>query len=572
MAQNTQDEEVLSDLLLYWEEEFEKGLSISPEDLCKEYPHLLAQVKKGIKALRASIWNEPIDSDTAEPITELFEFLTLQSVIKDRFRIDLILGTGGHGIVYKAWDLQLHRFVAIKSAKKFGALPEQKKLELLEEARKIGNLKHLGILPLYDILELNSTFLMISEFVEAGNLTEAINNKNLTLIQKITILHKIALALHHAHEHGIIHRDLKSSNILLADNLEPKIYDFGNSLYINSESPDANVGSIHFASPEQIQGAAPNASSDIWSFGITLFHLITGKLPFNADSPQELIQQIMHQPAPAIRLLNPAIPKKLERILLACIQKDPNKRYSSAIPLALDLESLLSSINKNIHRKKAILLALFSLSFIALGLTTYWYTFLLKSPKGMDIVRSKPARPLTPENLAILNSHLNLIEFWANPKKNCWSQPREGLFLGDGVGNLSFKEPLPLNFTLQFDLKVINGLRARLILNNNTEDKSERKLIHIGNEGFTRTIGLYGYGKDPLIDKQIPYEINQLLHCKLILKDSSFQFLIDDLEVSRGSFKSLHNSSQKSSLIIHLSSGDNFSPGTVEFSNLKLDP
>jgi hypothetical protein len=413
---------------------------------------------------------------------------------------------------------------------------------------------------------------MISEFVEAGNLTEAINNKNLTLIQKITILHKIALALHHAHEHGIIHRDLKSSNILLADNLEPKIYDFGNSLYINSESPDANVGSIHFASPEQIQGAAPNASSDIWSFGITLFHLITGKLPFNADSPQELIQQIMNQPAPSIRLLNPAIPKKLERILLACIQKDPNKRYSSAIPLALDLESLLSSINKNIHRKKAILLALFSLSFIALGLTTYWYTFLLKSPKGMDIVRSKPARPLTPENLAILNSHLNLIEFWANPKKNCWSQPREGLFLGDGVGNLSFKEPLPLNFTLQFDLKVINGLRARLILNNNTEDKSERKLIHIGNEGFTRTIGLYGYGKDPLIDKQIPYEINQLLHCKLILKDSSFQFLIDDLEVSRGSFKSLHNSSQKSSLIIHLSSGDNFSPGTVEFSNLKLDP
>ena len=572
MAQNTQDEEVLSDLLLYWEEEFEKGLSISPEDLCKEYPHLLAQVKKGIKALRASIWNEPIDSDTAEPITELFEFLTLQSVIKDRFRIDLILGTGGHGIVYKAWDLQLHRFVAIKSAKKFGALPEQKKLELLEEARKIGNLKHLGILPLYDILELNSTFLMISEFVEAGNLTEAINNKNLTLIQKITILHKIALALHHAHEHGIIHRDLKSSNILLADNLEPKIYDFGNSLYINSESPDANVGSIHFASPEQIQGAAPNASSDIWSFGITLFHLITGKLPFNADSPQELIQQIMNQPAPSIRLLNPAIPKKLERILLACIQKDPNKRYSSAIPLALDLESLLSSINKNIHRKKAMLLALFSFSFIALGLTTYWYTFVLKSPKGMEIVRSKPSRSLAPQNLAILNSHLNLIEFWANPKKNCWSQPREGLFLGDGVGNLSFKEPLPLNFTLQFDLKVINGLRARLILNNNTEDKSERKLIHIGNEGFTRTIGLYGYGKDPLIDKQIPYEINQLLHCKLILKDSSFQFLIDDLEVSRGSFKSSHNSSQKSSLILHLSSGDNFSPGIVEFSNLKIDP
>lgn len=572
MAQNTQDEEVLSDLLLYWEEEFEKGLSISPEELCKEYPHLLTQVKKGIKALRASIWNEPIDSDNAEPITEIFEFLTLQSVIKDRFRIDLILGTGGHGIVYKAWDLKLHRFVAIKSAKKLGALPEQKKLELLEEARKIGNLKHPGILPLYDILELNDTFLLVSEFVENGDLAKTINTKNLTLIQKITILHKIALALHHAHEHSIIHRDLKSSNILLVDNLEPKIYDFGNALYKNTESPDSNIGSIHFASPEQIQGSPPNISSDIWSFGIILYNLMTGKLPFNADSPQELIQQIMHQPTPSLRLINPKIPKRLERILLACLQKDPSKRYSSAATLALDLESLLNSINKNVHRKKTMLLSLFSFSFIALGLTTYWYTFLLKSPKGMDIVRAKPSRSLAPQNLAILNSQLNRIAFWANPKKDSWSQPREGLFLGDGVGNLSFKEPLPLNFTLQFDLKVINGLRARLILNNNTEDKSERKLLHIGNEGFTRTIGLYGYGKDPLIDKQIPYEINQLLHCKLILKDSSFQFLVNDLEVSAGSFKSLHNSSQKSSLILHLSSGDNFSPGTVEFSNLKLDP
>ncbi|MCY2969408.1 MAG: serine/threonine-protein kinase [Planctomycetota bacterium] len=572
MAQNTQDEEVLSDLLLYWEEKSENGITLSPEELCKEYPHLLEPIKKGIKALKASIWNEPPNSENSGPISELFEFLTLQSVIKDRFRIDLILGSGGHGIIYKAWDLQLHRFVAIKCTKKPGPLPQQKKPELLEEARKIGNLKHPGILPLYDILDLYDTFLLVSEFVSEGDLAKATYTQNLTLIQKITILHKITLALHHAHEHSIIHCDLKPSNILLSENLEPKICDFGNALDQNNSSPESTIGSLHFASPEKIQGSPPNISSDIWSFGITLYNLMTGKLPFNADSPQELIQQIMHQPTPSLRLMNPKIPKRLDRILLSCLQKDPAKRYSSAATLALDLESLLNSINKNVHRKKTMLLSLFSFSFIALGLTTYWYTFLLKSPRGMDIVRAKSSRSLTPENLAVLNSQLNLISFWTNPKKNCWSQPREGLFLGDGVGNLSFKEPLPLNFTLQFDLKVINGLRARLILNNNTEDKSERKLLHIGNEGFTRTIGLYGYGKDPLIDKQIPYEINQLLHCKLILKDSSFQLLVDNLEVSAGSFKSLLNSSQKSSLILHLSSGDNFSPGTVEFSNLKIEP
>lgn len=568
MSQNTQDEEVLSDLLLCWEEGFEKGLSIPPEELCKDYPHLLAQVQKGIKALCASIWNEPVDSNNAEPISELFDFLALQSIIKDRFRIDLMLGTGGHGIVYKAWDLQLHRFVAIKSAKKFREIPEQKKLELLEEARKIGNLKHIGILPLYDLIEINSNFLLISEFVEEGDLTNAINTKNLTLVQKITILHKIALALHHAHENGIIHRDLKSSNILLADDFQPKICDFGNAFDQNDIYPESKIGSIHYSSPEQILGSTPNISSDIWSFGIILFQLMTGKLPFNADSPEELFRQITHEAAPSIRLTNPKTPKKLDLILHSCLQKDPIKRYSSAIALALDLESVLNSLNKNVYRKKNIILALLSFSIVAIGLTTYWYTSLVKSPRGMELVRAKSPKPLTSENLIILNSQLNLIEYWANPKKKCWSQPREGLFLGDGIGNLSFKEPLPLNFTLQFDLKVINGLRARLILNNNTEDKSERKLLHIGNEGFTRTIGLYGYGKDPLIDKQIPYELNQMLHCKLILKDSRFQFFVDDLEVSAGNFKT----PQKHCLILHLSSGDNYSPGIVEFSNLKLDP
>jgi hypothetical protein len=125
---------------------------------------------------------------------------------------------------------------------------------------------------------------------------------------------------------------------------------------------------------------------------------------------------------------------------------------------------------------------------------------------------------------------------------------------------------------LYFDLKVFDGLRPRLILNKNTDDKAERKFLHIGNEGFTRTIGLYGLGKRSPTEKQIPYEINQLLKCKLTLKDSTFQLMVNDVEVSAGSFKSLQKSSQKSSLILHLSSGDNYSSGIVEFSNLKLDP
>ena len=568
MAQNTQDEEVLSDLLLYWEEKSENGITISPEELCKEYPHLLEPIKKGIKALKASIWNEPPDANTTEPISELFEFLALQSVIKERFRIDLILGSGGHGIIYKAWDLQLHRFVAIKCTKKPGSLPQQKKPELLEEARKIGNLKHPGILPLYDILDLKDTFLLVSEFVTEGDLAKATYTQNLTLIQKITILHKITLALHHAHEHNIIHCDLKPSNILLSDNREPKICDFGNALDPNNSLPESTIGSLHFASPEKIQGSPPNISSDIWSFGITLYNLMTGKLPFNADSPQELIQQIMHQPTPSLRLMNPKIPKRLDLILLSCLQKDPAKRYSSAATLALDLESLLNSIQTKIFRIKTLSLAFASLCIVTLCLTAYWYAFLLKSPQGMKLVRTKSPRTLNQENLAILNSQLNLIAFWANPKKNCWSQPNQGLFLGKGVGNLSFKEPLPAIFTLHFNLKVIDGMRARLILNNNIENISERKFFHIGNEGFTRTIGLFGPRTQPVADKQIPYELNQILHCKLIKKNFNYLFLIDDVEVSKGTFIT----SENHSLVLQLSSGDSFSPGTVEFSNLKLEP
>lgn len=567
MAQNTQDEEVLSDLLLFWEEEHEKGNSIAPEELCKEYPHLLEKVTQGVNALKAPVWIEKAPF-TSEPISEFLEFLTLQSIIKDRFRIDSILGTGGHGIVYKAWDLQLHRFVAIKSAKNLRKIPLNEKLELLEEARKISNLKHPGILPLYDILEFNDTYLLVSEFVEEGDLASTIKTKNLNLSQKITLLCKIAIALGHAHENGIVHRDLKPNNILLTDDLEPKICDFGNAFDKGTKETEFNIGSIHYAAPEQLQGNQPDFSSDIWSFGAILHQLVTGKLPFNANSPEELIQQIAHQPASPIRITIPAVPKKLDDIFLICMQKDPAKRYRSAAPLATDLQSLLASLNSKKNVKKNIPIALGTLGIVLVGVTTYWYTFMPITRKGMEIVRAKSALPLNPENLAKLNSQLNRIEFWANPKKKCWSQPREGLFLGDGVGNLSFKEPLPANFTLYFDLKVMDGLRARLILNNNTDDKSERKLLHIGNEGFTRTIGVYGPGKRASFEKQLPYEINQLLHCKLTLKDSSYLFLVDGEEVSKGTF----NTSEKHSLILHLSSGDNYSPGTVEFSNMRLDP
>ena len=568
MTQNTQDEEVLSDLLLFWEEEHEKGNSISPQELCRDYPHLLEQVIMGINALKATIWNEQNVPTTAEPFSELAGFLELQSVIKDRFRIDLILGTGGHGIVYKAWDLQLQRFVAIKTAKSPKKISENEKLELLEEARKIGNLKHPGVLPLYDILELNGTYLLVSEFVEGGDLANAIKTKNLNISQQIKLLYKIAIALKHAHENGIVHRDLKPNNILVTGDLEPKICDFGNAFVKGTGKVEFNIGSIHYAAPEQLKGNPPDFSSDIWSFGIILHLLASGKLPFNADSPEELLQQIMHRPVTPLRITNPGIAKKLDDIFDCCVQKDPIKRYSSAVSLAPDLASLLDTVDSKKTTKRIFPIALGALGIFFLGLTTYWHSFMPENKKAMEIVRAKSARPLTPENLETLNSQLNLIAFWANPKKKCWSQTREGVFTGDGVGNLSFKEPLPANFTLHFDLKVLDGLRARLILNTNTEDKSARKLLHIGNEGFTRTLGLYGPGKRASFEKQIPYEINQLLHCKLTLKDSKYLFLVDDKEASAGTF----DTSENHSLILHLSSGDGYSPGTVEFSNLRLEP
>jgi len=565
MAALPQDEETLSDLLLYWEEEFEKGNCIAAKQLCEKHPHLLEKAEKGILALKASVWSQNPEN-SASSQHEFYQYLQMQTVLKDRFRIEEILGQGGQGIVYKALDLKLERHVAIKSSKRLSNIQESEKLQLLEEAKRIASLKHPGIVTVFDILEFQDTFLLVSEFVEGGDLGKALARNHLSFIQKLNILKDVANALDYAHSVGIIHYDLKPSNILLDSNLKAKVCDFGISLRNPTISGQEHLGSLAYASPEQIQGATLDSSTDIWSLGVVAFQTITGKLPFEPDTPDRTIETILNGEPPSIRSINRDAPRHLETLLVECLQKSSQNRISSAKLVSEKLSTICEGLKKNNARRRLALTGFGFLVFLMSVMFASWLILPIKPISEMDKIRSKKPLDLTPENIHLLNNQLNSFTAWHCPKQEIWQQKEDGTFIADGSGNLTFKQPLTDGFTIQFDLKVLSGLRARFILNWNSKENSKNKFLHLGNEGFTRKFGLYGSGKKASMENLLDYDLNQTLHCTLTVSNGQYKATVNEQVISEGSYKR----PEGKSLILSISSGDSFSPGTVEFKKFRL--
>ena len=366
MAALPQEDDTLSDLLLYWEEEYEKGNSISPSQLCDKHPHLLDKVQKAIEALKAGIWNHKLEQDPQEDSTrDFYQYLQLQTVLKDRFRIEEILGQGSQGIVYKAMDLKLDRYVAIKSSRKISNLQPQEKELLLEEAKKIAKLKHPGIVTVFDILEFKDTFLFVSELLEGGDLAKAIHSNRLSLDQKLGILREVALALDHAHNLGIVHRDLKPSNILLDHGLRPRICDFGISISRDNDPALDKTGAVGFLAPELLNGATPCVASDIWSLGVVLFETLTQELPFDCPSTGKLIENILHAPPRLLVDRQPDLPKSLDVMVQDCLQKLPEDRLPTAQDFSRRIADIMQADKNRFSRKR---LAYAGAGFLALVL------------------------------------------------------------------------------------------------------------------------------------------------------------------------------------------------------------
>ena len=247
------------------------------------------------------------------------------------------------GVVYKAEDTRLKRTVALKFLSPQAVGTEEDKTRFVHEAQAAAALNHPNICTIYEIDEYEDRSFIAMECIEGESLKAKINSGPLRLDEAVEIAVQIAEGLQEAHSKGIIHRDIKSANIMLAATGRVKVMDFGlakSSGRTQLTQSGTTVGTVAYMSPEQGRGDPVDSRTDIWSLGILLYEMITGELPFKADYEQATIYLIINKEPPSVRSRRSDAPKKLERIIEKALKKDSRERYGSADELKKDLESL----------------------------------------------------------------------------------------------------------------------------------------------------------------------------------------------------------------------------------------
>ena len=271
------------------------------------------------------------------------------------YRILKLLGVGGMGEVYLAEDMRLGRQVALKFLPHSYKYDSERRTRFLKEARAASALRSHNIAAIYDIGEHDGAMFIAMEYVEGQVLSQRIERGTLPIGDVIDIAIQIADALEEAHSLGIIHRDVKSSNLIVTERGLVKMLDFGLVKMIQQDrSIDADstaavggqtavgvvLGTVSYMSPEQALGRDLDQRSDLFSYGIVMYEMLTGRLPFEGASPTEIIDSIIHKEATAIARFNYDVPPELERIVLKCLEKDRELRYGSAREVSIDLRKL----------------------------------------------------------------------------------------------------------------------------------------------------------------------------------------------------------------------------------------
>jgi serine/threonine-protein kinase len=264
-----------------------------------------------------------------------------------RYEIIEQLGRGEMGIVYKAHDPLIDRFVAIKAIDLQGLNDDEREeyeTRFYQEAKAAGRLNHPNIFTIYDLGESGNVAYIAMELMEEPDLQSIIaNNQRLPINDALDITFQVAIALAYANQHGVVvHRDIKPSNIMVLRDKHVKIADFGIAKMASSllrTKTGMIIGTPLYMSPEQVLSHSIDSRSDIFSLGIVLYQLLTGQLPFNGETPNSIMYQIVNEEPQKPSLLNPEIPENLDIIVSKCLAKKPEDRYQSADELAGDLHS-----------------------------------------------------------------------------------------------------------------------------------------------------------------------------------------------------------------------------------------
>jgi serine/threonine protein kinase len=351
---STADDRNLSDLLLRWEELHEQGRDVSAEELAAGRPELLEGLRRQIRALKAMRWmddsgpqRETTGLPSLTPAEPSMDCATppLPGVLAGRYRLDHLIAEGGFGHVWQGYDLKAGRRVAVKVAKPHRVASAEQRDTFLEEARKAAGLTHPGIVAVLDVGQEAGAYFIVSDLVEGTDLAGVIRRGRLSHREAARTVAEVARQLHHAHEQGIIHRDMKPANILVDGRGKLFITDFGIAVtqgQLQQRAVDCS-GTLAYMAPEQAacDSRRIDACTDVYSLGVILHELLTGAVPFRARSPARLRQQVLYHDPQPLRQTDPAIPEALERICLKCLAKEPSDRYRTASDLADDLEAYL---------------------------------------------------------------------------------------------------------------------------------------------------------------------------------------------------------------------------------------
>src|SRR6266436_602680 len=292
---------------------------------------------------------DELSRDNAKPASGVKDAVRAATMLGELGDYELLeeIGRGGQGVVFRARQKSLNRTVALKviSLGQWASKAHLKRFR--REAEAAASLDHPCIVPIYEVDERDGSCYFSMKFVEGGQLDEVTRREPMPIRRAVELIAKVARTVHYAHEHGILHRDIKPGNILLDAKGEPHLTDFGLARLVESESSVTHtldiLGTPSYMAPEQAVGnnTAVGNATDVYGIGAVLYQLLTGHPPFAGGATYETIRLLLDTEPRQPRLLNPKIDRDLSTICLKCLEKDPKRRYSSALALAEDLERWL---------------------------------------------------------------------------------------------------------------------------------------------------------------------------------------------------------------------------------------
>ena len=322
-----------------------------------------------------------------------------------RYHILEQLGEGGMAIVYKAYDTRLERHVAVKVI-----LPQKQHAEKFikrfeREAKALAQLSHPNIVKVIDYGEHEGLPFLVMEYLPGGTLKQKLSGKPMPWREAVQILMPIVRALSYAHQQKIIHRDVKPSNILITDSGEPMLSDFGIAKMLEADETldltgtGVGLGTPEYMSPEQAQGKNVDARSDVYSLGIVLYEMVTGRKPYQADTPMAVIWMLASEPLPHPRQFEPSLPNDVEVVLIKALAKDPKNRMQTMHDMSQVLDILIASKNVAMSAKgRPHLLVSAGVLVVSAIIGLLWWWIIVSDPDltASRIVAADETQPVFP--------------------------------------------------------------------------------------------------------------------------------------------------------------------------------